>query len=50
MSNVIQCDHISKTFETADGPFQVIRDISIQAEENEILSCLGPVSAAKRRF
>ena len=47
MSNVIQCDHISKTFETADGPFQVIRDISIQAEENEILVLFGPGRCGK---
>ena len=47
MSNVIQFDHISKTFETADGPFQVIRDISIQAEENEILVLFGPGQCGK---
>lgn len=47
MSKVIQCEHISKTFETADGGFQVIKDISIEAEKNEILVLFGPGQCGK---
>lgn len=42
MSYVIECEHISKTFDTPTGEFQVIKDISIQAMQNEILVLFGP--------
>lgn len=47
MSNVIQCEHISKTFSSPEGSFQVIQDISIQARQNEILVLFGPGQCGK---
>jgi len=47
MSTVIQCEHISKSFPAAEGEFQVIQDISIQAEQNEILVLFGPGQCGK---
>ena len=47
MSTVIQCEHISKTFSSVNGDFQVIKDISIQAEQNEILVLFGPGQCGK---
>ena len=47
MSYVIECEHISKTFDTPTGEFQVIKDISIQAMQNEILVLFGPGQCGK---
>lgn len=47
MSKVIQCEHISKTFQSVNGDFQVIKDISIEAEQNEILVLFGPGQCGK---
>lgn len=47
MSKVIQCEHISKTFASVNGTFQVIKDISLEAEENEILVLFGPGQCGK---
>ena len=47
MSYVIECEHISKTLDTPTGEFQVIKDISIQAMQNEILVLFGPGQCGK---
>lgn len=48
MSYVIECEHISKTFDTPTGEFQVIKDISIQAMQMRFWCCLDRGSAARR--
>ena len=45
--NVISCEHITKTFETARGPVPVIRDVTLQVEENELLVLFGPGQCGK---
>ena len=47
MSKMICCEHVSKTFESVNGVFQVIGDISLAAEENEIVVLFGPGQCGK---
>jgi NitT/TauT family transport system ATP-binding protein/sulfonate transport system ATP-binding protein len=47
MTSKISCQNISKTFETKSGPFEVIRDISLEVKENEFVVLLGPGQCGK---
>ena len=47
MSTAIKCEHIKKTFESANGDFEVIGDISLEAEKNEIVVLFGPGQCGK---
>lgn len=47
MKDIIVCDHIAKTFETARGAVDVISDISLRVQENEFLILFGPGQCGK---
>ena len=47
MENVIKLDHISKSFPSQEGVYEVIRDISLEASQNEILVLFGPGQCGK---
>ena len=47
MSSIIKCNHIKKVYESANGSFEVIGDISLEAEKNEIVVLFGPGQCGK---
>ena len=47
MDTVIKCEHIGKTFSGANGDFEVIGDISLEAKRNEIVVLFGPGQCGK---
>lgn len=47
MGNVIKLDHIAKSFPSQEGTYEVIRDISLEAAQNEILVLFGPGQCGK---
>lgn len=47
MENVIKLDHIAKSFPSQEGIYEVIRDISLEATQNEILVLFGPGQCGK---
>ena len=47
MSSIIDCSGVSKVFQTPEGPHEVVRDLTFQAEENEFLVLFGPGQCGK---
>ena len=47
MTSMIECAGVGKTFATPGGPFEVIRDLNIQADQNEFLVLFGPGQCGK---
>ncbi|MEG1525582.1 MAG: ABC transporter ATP-binding protein [Clostridia bacterium] len=47
MENVIQLSHIAKSFPSNDGTYEVIKDIDLEASQNEILVIFGPGQCGK---
>lgn len=46
-NNIIECTGVCKSFETPEGEHQVIRDLDLQARENEFLVLFGPGQCGK---
>ncbi|MDO4270441.1 MAG: ABC transporter ATP-binding protein [Eubacteriales bacterium] len=44
---LINCDHVSKTFDTPEGVCSVIEDLDIKVRENEFLVLFGPGQCGK---
>jgi len=44
---IIQCSHIGKTFKTKETSLEVLRDFSLQVQENEFVVLLGPGQCGK---
>ena len=44
---IIVCNHVSKTFHTARGDVNVIRDLNLTVKENEMLVLFGPGQCGK---
>lgn len=47
MENVIKLEHIAKSFPSREGTYEVIRDISLEAKQNEIVVLFGPGQCGK---
>lgn len=47
MNQMISCNKISKTFDTARGPVHVIDEISLDVKENEFVVLFGPGQCGK---
>jgi len=47
---VIQCDNLCKTFRTPGGDQEVIRNISLDVQENEFVVLFGPGQCGKTTF
>ncbi len=47
MNTTIQCDHINKWFEQGDQRVKILKDISFDAHEGEIIMLMGPSGSGK---
>lgn len=47
VANIIECRGVWKSFETPEGEHQVIRDLNMEAKENEFLVLFGPGQCGK---
>jgi len=47
MIPVIECSNVSKSFETANGLYDVVKDLNVVALENEFLVLFGPGQCGK---
>ena len=45
--NVVNCENLSLTFETADGPVFALADINLQVSHGEFVSLIGPSGCGK---
>lgn len=47
VNTIIECSHVSKSFQTPEGTHEVIADLNISARENEFLVLFGPGQCGK---
>lgn len=47
VANIIECRGVCKSFETPEGEHQVIKDLNMEAKENEFLVLFGPGQCGK---
>lgn len=47
VKNIVECRNVCKTFQTPDGEHQVIKDLNLEAKENEFLVLFGPGQCGK---
>ena len=47
MKNIVSVKHVSKTFRTKKVTTEALRDITLEADENEILGIMGPSGCGK---
>lgn len=47
VANMIECRGVCKSFETPEGEHQVIKDLNMEAKENEFLVLFGPGQCGK---
>lgn len=47
MSYVVEANELGKTYQTKDGPFEAVRDVTFHVADNEIVSIVGPSGAGK---
>jgi putative ABC transport system ATP-binding protein len=47
MEIVLQCDHLTKTYQSGDKPLTVLDNVSFQAEQGTSLAIIGPSGSGK---
>ncbi|MFM9839440.1 MAG: ATP-binding cassette domain-containing protein, partial [Cyclobacteriaceae bacterium] len=47
MEIVLQCDHLTKTYQSGDKPLTVLDDVSFQAAQGTSLAIIGPSGSGK---
>jgi putative ABC transport system ATP-binding protein len=50
MSNVIEVRHLYKAYETAAGPFSVLKDVNLTVEKGGYVAIMGPSGSGKSTF
>ncbi|MGZ8251170.1 MAG: ABC transporter ATP-binding protein [Methylophilaceae bacterium] len=49
-NNVIQVTHLFKEYETAAGPFPVLKDVNLSIEHGDYVAIMGPSGSGKSTF
>jgi putative ABC transport system ATP-binding protein len=50
MSNVIEVHHLYKAYETAAGPFSILKDVNLTVEKGDYVAIMGPSGSGKSTF
>ncbi|MHC9236235.1 ABC transporter ATP-binding protein [Pseudooceanicola sp. 502str34] len=49
-ATVIEAKHLDLTFQTADGPVQALRDVTLSIDQGDFVSFIGPSGCGKTTF